>query len=155
MEAEEKYYTVLSAGFSIFVYWTFAVHGLHNLRPWTGFLFPVNSRLYYGLYSILEFILPTNGPSISGGLFCAPEYCSVFAVIQMYTADTERLFKITHFSSIWWVYDDLVVSVSATQAANPSSNPSRWGFENFRFTGKSLVKNNSKTVCNEFQRKSL
>ena len=52
--------------------------------------------VYITVY-ILEFILPTNGPSISGGLFCAPEYCSVFAVIQLYTADTESLFKLAHF----------------------------------------------------------
>ena len=48
-------YTVLSAGFSIFVYWKFPVDGLHNLRPCTGFLFPVNSCIYYGLYTVLFF----------------------------------------------------------------------------------------------------
>ena len=47
--------TVSSAGFSIFVYWKFAVHGLHNLRPCTGFLFLVNSRIYYGLYTVSFF----------------------------------------------------------------------------------------------------
>ena len=35
---------------------------------------------------ILYLVLPTNGLPISGGLFCALEYCSVFAGIQMYTA---------------------------------------------------------------------
>ena len=48
-------YTVSSAGFSIFVYWKFPVDGLHNLRPCTGFLFPVNSCIYYGLYTVLFF----------------------------------------------------------------------------------------------------
>ena len=41
--------------FSIFVYWKFAVDGLHNLRPCTGFLFPVNSCIYYCLYTVLFF----------------------------------------------------------------------------------------------------
>ena len=77
------------AGFFIFVYWKFAVHGQHNLHPCTGFLFPVNSRIYISVY-ILCLFLPANGPPISGGLFCALEYCSIFAVIRMYlyTADT-------------------------------------------------------------------
>ena len=82
--------TVLSAGFSIFVYGTFAVHGLHNLRPCTRILFPVNSGIYYGLYT--GFFLPTNGPCISGGLFCAPEFRSPFAVIQMYKAYNTSVF---------------------------------------------------------------
>ena len=79
--------TVLSAGFLIFVYWKFAVHRQHNLHPCTGFLFPVNCRIYISVY-ILCLFLPANGPPISGGLFCALEYCSIFAIIRMYTADT-------------------------------------------------------------------
>ena len=48
-------YTVYSAGFSIFVHWKVAVNRSHNLHPCTGFLFPVYSRIYYGLYSVLYF----------------------------------------------------------------------------------------------------
>ena len=47
--------TVLSADFFIFVFWKVAVHWVHNLRPCTGFLFPVHSRTYYGLYTIYFF----------------------------------------------------------------------------------------------------
>ena len=43
------------AGFFIFVYWKFAVHGQHNLHPCTGFLFPVNSRIYFSLYTVSFF----------------------------------------------------------------------------------------------------
>ena len=52
---KNTFYTVLSAGFSIFVYWKVAVHRVHNLRPYTGFLFPVYSRSYYGQYTVLFF----------------------------------------------------------------------------------------------------
>ena len=81
--------TVLSAGFSIFLHWKVAVNRVHNSRPCTGFLFSVYSWSYYGLQYMLYLFLPTNGPPTSGGLFCAPEYCSVFAVIQMYC--TQRI----------------------------------------------------------------
>ena len=47
--------TVLSAGFSIFVHWKVAVNRVHNLRPCTGFLFPVYSCIYQGLYTVLYF----------------------------------------------------------------------------------------------------
>ena len=40
--------TVLSARFSIFVYWKVAVNRAHNLRPCT-------IRIYYGLYTVLYF----------------------------------------------------------------------------------------------------
>ena len=49
-------YTVLSAGFSIFVHWKVAVNRVHNLRPCTGFLFPVYSRTYYGLYTTFFYL---------------------------------------------------------------------------------------------------
>ena len=55
-------YTVLRAGFSIFVYWSFAVNRLHNLRPCTGFLFLVNSSIYYGLYTVFFFYLQMDRP---------------------------------------------------------------------------------------------
>ena len=49
-------FTVLSAGLSVFVHWKVAVrvqvHRVHNLRLCTGFLFPVYSRSYYGLYTV-------------------------------------------------------------------------------------------------------
>ena len=51
-------FTVLSAGFSIFVSWKFAVHGVHNLRPCTGFLFPVNSCKYCITVCIPYLFLP-------------------------------------------------------------------------------------------------
>ena len=51
-------HTVLSAGFSNFVYWKFAVHGVHNLHPCTGFLFSVNNCEYYGLYTISFYTYP-------------------------------------------------------------------------------------------------
>ena len=47
-------YTVLSAGFSVFVHWKVAVHRVHNLRPCTGFLFPVILRSIYRI----SFYLP-------------------------------------------------------------------------------------------------
>ena len=49
-----EYYTALSAGFSIFVHWKVAEHGVHNLRPCTGFLFPVYSCiLYIAVFTVL------------------------------------------------------------------------------------------------------
>ena len=47
--------TVLRASFSIFVYWKFAVHGLHNLRPCTGFLFPAVYLMVYILFPLANY----------------------------------------------------------------------------------------------------
>ena len=83
------------------MYWKFPVDGLHNLRPCTGFLFPVNSCIYYCLYTVLFFtykwtlhfqwsflctgilqsiyrIFPVDGLRISGSFKSCilPEFCS-------------------------------------------------------------------------------
>ena len=82
--------TVLSAGFSIFVHWKFAVNRVHNLRLCTEFIFPVYSRKYYSLYTGSFLPTHTHVRYISRGNFCAPEYCSVFAGIQLASAVYSR-----------------------------------------------------------------
>ena len=55
-------HTVLSAGFSILCTGNsqYTYCRVHNLCPWTGFLFPVNSRTYYGLYTVSFFTYPCS-----------------------------------------------------------------------------------------------
>ena len=66
----QQLHTVLSAGFSIFVYWKVAVNiecTIYVHEP--DFYFrPYILRSIHILY----FILPTNGPDISGGDFFTP-----------------------------------------------------------------------------------
>ena len=71
---------LLSAGFSVFVYWKFAVLYMECTicKP--------------------NLILPTHVLYISSGHFCAPEYCSVFARIQMSSAYTVYVLYLEHFS---------------------------------------------------------
>ena len=87
--------TVLSAGFSIFVHWKFAENRVHNLRLCTEFIFPVYSRKYYSLYTGSFLPTQTHVRYISRGNFCAPEYCSVFAGIQLASAVSVQLVAIT------------------------------------------------------------
>ena len=73
-------YTVLSAGFSIFVHWKVAVNRVHNLRPCTGFLFPVYSRIYYGLYTVLYFTYKWTG-HFRWRFFCTIKTADTVAVL--------------------------------------------------------------------------
>ena len=78
--------TVLSAGFSIFLHWKVAVNRVQNLRSCTRFLFPVYTRIYYSLNTVLYLTYKWTG--ISGWEFFVPKHCSIFTVILMCTADT-------------------------------------------------------------------
>ena len=88
-------FTVLSAGFSIFVYQKCAVHGVHNLRPCTGF-FSLSIAVNITVY-IPYLFLPFHVLYISSGHFCALEYCSVFAGIYMSSAFTVCVLFVAHF----------------------------------------------------------
>ena len=75
------FFTVLSADFPFLCT---AVNRAQNFVHVLDFYFR-SIAVYITVY-IPYFILPTNGPHISGVDFYAPEYCSVFAVIQMHSA---------------------------------------------------------------------
>ena len=116
-------YTVLSAGFSIFVHWKVAVNRVHNLHPCTGFLFLVYSRIYYGLYTELYFTYKWTR-HLRWIFFCTVK-----------TADMVAYSKFWVFWLSLNVWCGLVIRALVTHAADLSSNSTHYIFKNFCFTG--------------------
>ena len=114
-------FTVLSAGFSTFVYWKLAVHGLHNLRPCTGFLFPVYSRSYYGLCTPSFFYLSMycTFPVDFLGAGILQRICLNSDVLSVYRG---RIIFSTFFNLSYIVWYGHVDRASFSHAVDPSLN---------------------------------
>ena len=76
-------YTVLSAGFLVFVHWKVAVHRVHCTIDIHVLDFYFRSIAGHILYMYRIFFLPIHVLYFSSGHFCVPENSSVFAGIQM------------------------------------------------------------------------
>ena len=116
-------YTVYSAGFSIFVHWKVAVNRSHNLHPCTGFLFPVYSRIYYGLYTVLYFTYKWT------------RYFQWRFVCTVKTRIRWAYSKLRVFHPLKNVRFGLVDLAMVAHAAEPSSNSSCCVFKIYRFSG--------------------
>ena len=112
------------------------VQRVHNLCPCTEFLFPVYSRSYSIMVRYFFYLPNTHVLYISSGNFCAPEYCSVFDRIKMFSAYIQWSYYITRiFSTYLLVCNGLVDRAPVFHAAGPRFNPAWCVFNIFSFNG--------------------